>query len=95
MDIKLLLRPLVMRQHQFSVLFLVIIIDRCLHLQSVPAQSQFLTDGFLSLLLRSSPRQETIPHNPEAIRRSGEHSWENTSFQSLGEAKYLPPLTTS
>ena len=58
MDIKLLLRPLVMRQHQFSVLFLVIIIDRCLHLQSVPAQSQFLTDGFLSLLLRSSLRQK-------------------------------------
>ena len=56
MDIKLLLRPLVMRQHQFSVLFLVIIIDRCLHLQSVPAQ--FLTDGLLGLLLRSSPRQK-------------------------------------
>ena len=58
MDIKLLLRPLVMRQHQFSVLFLVIIIDRCLHLQSVPAQSQFLTDGLLGLLLRSSLRQK-------------------------------------
>ena len=58
MDIKLLLRPLVMRQHQFSVLFLVIIIDRCLHLQSVPAQSQFLTAGLLGLLLRSSLRQK-------------------------------------
>ena len=80
MDIKLLLRPLIMRQHQFSVQFPIIIIDHGrpdqsdkYFLQSVQVQIQFLTDSDLSFSpLRSTA--EGIIQNPEAIRWSEEQA---------------------
>lgn len=102
MDIKLLLRPLVMRQHQFSVWFPVIIIDHWRPDQSDKYYCNLSGSRFSFLLI---PIQVSSQYSvPASLQQGRGHQSDSGSHQTVwgaksgsqwldGQAKNLPPLT--